>query len=93
MTPLKKKCSYTFDDSQLGVLIKYADGGPQYDGCGFAHVNFTAGDDTSGTYLGEDLGGITCPYLTQDSFPTTEPTLPPSSVSQYFVFICCYKLL
>lgn len=63
--------THTFTNTNWGVLIKNTGSGPQYDSCGFANINFVNGlstDDTS----------TPCPYLTEYSFPTTEPTLAPS---------------
>lgn len=83
--------SYTFTASSRGILVKYSGGGPQYDGCGYAHVNFTTNDYDSDTYAGEDLGGETCPYLANYSFPTLEPTMPPTSlVIDFILFVIVF---
>lgn len=70
--------SYTFTSSSNGIWLKYSNGGPQFDGCAVVHVNFSDSTDDYDFYAGEDLGGVTCPYLIEYSFPTLEPTLSPT---------------
>lgn len=61
-----------------GIPLKYNDGGPQYDGCEYVTVNFINGTSDNFYFDGTQLGGDPCPYLTQYSFPTVEPSLSPT---------------
>lgn len=73
--------SFTFDGyvSNKGIWLKYQDGGPHYDGCEYVTVNFVNQTSRNPYFSGTQLGGEPCPFLSEYSFPTTEPSLRPTS--------------